>query len=271
MISGGRLYTRNKITLFLSILTSITFCCSAEASNCRLALVLALDVSASVDEREYTLQLEGVARSLEAPEIRNLLLQDRSAFVELSVFEWSAVAHKVIVLPWTKLDSVFALENAAMRIRNHSQSRAGSRTGIGAALEFASAMLSERPECLQHKVDVSGDGKNNVGDSPSYVRRLPELANVTINALVITDAGDDPSASTGHYDKQFDLHGYFKEQVIWGPGAFSVSVVGFENYADAMLRKLVREMQFPTMSWHSGSADKSRHHANRSLANSVSR
>lgn len=210
------MYFRNKITLCLSILTSVVFCYSAEASTCRLALVLALDVSASVDEHEYKQQLEGVAQSLEAQEVQKLLLKDRSTFVELSVFEWSAVSHKIIVLPWTKLNSVPALENAAKQIRNHSQFRTGSRTGIGAALEFAGAMLSERPDCLQHKIDVSGDGNSNVGDAPSYVRGLPYLANVTINALVITDPGDDHSTSTGHYDQNIDLRGYFEDQVIWG-------------------------------------------------------
>ncbi len=219
------------------------------AASCRLALVLALDASASVDAREYALQLEAIAVSLDDPDVRDLLLSGPPAHVSLSVFEWSATSHKIIVLPWTELTNSSSIDAAVTAIRAHVRTRAGSRTGIGTALAFANTLLSQRAECWQHKIDVSGDGKSNVGPSPSYIRSQPQFSNVTINGLVILEpeGGAAATASTGHIDQNFDLRAYFDRHVIHGPDAFTVVARGYENYAEAMRRKLLREIQVPVI------------------------
>lgn len=223
----------------------IALCCTPAEAACRLALVLALDISASVDKREYRLQIEGVAHALDAAEVRELLLKDPGSHIAFSVFEWGSVSHKVIVQPWTVLDSQGAIDAAVDRIRTHSQYRPGFRTAIGAAIDFGGALLAERGNCWRHTIDVSGDGKSNVGDPPAYVRRQPHLSHVTINGLVVTDPGEALSTSTGHIDRNFDLRAYFENQVIWGPDAFTVVAVGYDNYATAMQKKLMRELQVP--------------------------
>ncbi len=198
---------------------------------CRQALVLALDVSGSVDAAEYRLQLDGVAGALRDAQVRAALLSNPDAPVSLAVMEWSGAAFQRVILPWTSLVDGPAIEAAAARVAATRRRAAPQATGIGAALRRSAALLADGPACWRRTIDVSGDGKNNDWPEPDVVRDGGTLGGVTVNALVI---------ATG--DTAAELSAYFQAEVLHGPDAFVEVALGYADYARAMKRKLLREV-----------------------------
>ena len=179
----------------------------AEAA-CRLALLLALDVSGSVDEREYDLQLEGLAAALGDEEVRRVLFAMPGAPVALSVFEWSSASYQSVIQEWVIIEDDATLDALRNRLLGWSRAPAPEATGLGAALEYARGRFRTAPDCWDETLDISADGKNN-------------------------DTGGTGIA---------ELAAYFKAQIIHGPGAFVEVALGYSDYADAMRRKLLREL-----------------------------
>ncbi len=218
---------------------------TALARECRLALVLALDVSGSVNELEYRQQLDGLATALGSPRVRQAILSG-DAPVELSAFEWSSRNHQFLIQPWTTLDSHDAIDRAAARIRSYQKQRAGLKTALGTALLFAATLLDARPTCWQHTVDVSGDGKNNIGVGPEQVYTLAAFSRITVNALVVGDPGSGTEETEPNLTRAA-LKTYFDQTVIHGSGAFSMIAYGYNDYARAMEQKLLRELRPPAL------------------------
>ena len=218
---------------------------AAAAQQCRQALVLALDVSGSVDQAEFSQQVNGLATALDDPEVRSLILFGADAPVMLSVFEWSSQNHQYLIQPWIRLDGPAALDEAIARIRSHRKVRAGLKTGMGRALEFSAALLAQHPRCWRHTIDISGDGKNNIGPAPSDLYQLRMFDRVTVNALVVGDPNRDDGSSAGITSAE--LRAYFEEEVIHGPDAFAMVAEGYGDYARAMRRKLMKELEFPQL------------------------
>ena len=216
---------------------------SAQARECRQALVLALDVSGSVNQTEFTQQVQGLALALDDPQVRALILQAAETPVALAVFEWSSRNHQYVVQPWVYLDSVAALDSAILRIRSHTKVRAGLKTALGSALNVAAEMLRMQSQCWQHTIDVSGDGKNNIGATAAQVYARGGFDGITVNALVV---GDPSMASReGIGVSPAELRSYFEVEVIRGPGAFAIVSRGYADFARAMQSKLMREISVP--------------------------
>lgn len=211
----------------------------ALAEDCRLALVLALDVSTSVDAEEERLQREGLAQALLAPEVVRAFLAD--APVALYAFHWSHAAFQRPILPgWQMVRSEADLASVAATIMYSRRSRAErshSRTALGAALVHAALALNEAPDCEARTVDIAGDGWNNDGLGPQAVYALPLFDGVTVNALLIGDPLDGQ-----------ELRAWFQAEVLHGPGAFLIYADGFEDYAEGMEAKLLRELELPLVS-----------------------
>ena len=223
-----------------AVLAAALGCLSAapSAAACRHALVLALDISASVDPTEYVLQKEGLARALVAPEIAALLLEWPEAPVALHVFQWSNTPHQSEVLPWTLIDSPGTLAAAAAKIAGQPRGGLAGRTALGAAIAHAGSLFAHGPDCARRTVDISGDGRNNVGPEPLVTGAA--LAGVTINALVIggglrLDHADEVAGER-------PLAEYFRAEVIRGPGAFIEIADDYTDFERAMRRKLMREL-----------------------------
>lgn len=214
---------------------------SAQAQNCRLALALALDVSGSVDAVEYTQQVNGLADALSAPDVRKAILSSGDAAVSLAVFEWSSRNHQIVVQPWVRIDTPAALDAVTAQIRAHRKKRAGLKTALGTALSFGAALLGQQSQCWRKTLDVSGDGKNNIGPTPPQIYQTGVYAGITVNALVI----GDPAGVEMEADQQ--LLRYYERQVIHGPASFAMIAQGYEDYATAMRRKLVRELAMPVL------------------------
>lgn len=199
------------------------------AAACRQALVLAVDVSASVSAQEYALQRDGIAAALRDEEVADWILGPRGAEVEIFIFEFGSRNYQWFWVDWTKITSAAVLTEVADKVSGITRNADSQSTGIGNALLAGVEALGSR-RCAVKTIDVSGDGKNNVGTPPEDVRRQLANTGVTVNALVI--ATQDVA----------ELTAYFNAHVIHGPQAFVETAIGFEDYARAMKRKLLREL-----------------------------
>ncbi|WP_299151343.1 DUF1194 domain-containing protein [uncultured Tateyamaria sp.] len=195
------------------------------ARACDLALLLAVDVSGSVDPDEYRIQMDGLAAALRDGIVADALVEQRA---QVALLQWTGSSRQKQTVAWTAMHShadVLALADTVARDpriwRNFS-------TAIGEALIVGQRAFDAVSHCTKWVIDVSGDGISNEGVEPSAQRTSLTRAQITVNAIAIeTD--------------QTDLTGYFYENLITGPGAFVVTADGFEDYPAQILRKLQRE------------------------------
>ncbi len=213
----------------LFALALLAFAAQARA-ECRLALVLALDVSSSVDAAEDRLQRQGLARALASDEVQAALFSVPGQSVALAVYEWSGRNQQDLVLPWRLLARPVDVLAAAAEIGQSDRRFTEFPTAIGYALGYAAAVFGTAPFCVQRTLDVSGDGISNDGFAPQLAYREFPLGEVTVNGLTIGGQRDD-------------LAGYFRRELIRGPGAFVEEARDFHDFERAMRRKLVRELQ----------------------------
>ena len=202
------------------------------AAACRLALILALDVSSSVDAREDELQRGGLVAALTAPEVISAFLSNDEP-VALSVFEWSGRYNQEVVLDWITITSPADLQRAADVVADSKRSHNEFPTAMGYALGFAAEMFKSAPACRARTIDMAGDGQNNEGFGPKAAYREFPLRDVTVNGLVVNAA---------EFTSESQLIRYYERQVLKGPTAFLEVAQGFEDYERAMRRKLEREV-----------------------------
>ncbi len=218
----------------LALAAALLTAAPAEAA-CRLALVLALDVSASVSAAEFDLQALGMANALTTPEVEAAFLA-AGAPVAVAVFQWSGPSDQALVADWTLVEDRAALQRLAATVAAYPRRKAfDGRTAIGAALRHGARLLDRGPDCRRRVIDIAADGENNADVAPETVRASPALAGVTVNALAVTGEvliGDD-----GGW-----LPRYLEERAIRGPGAFVEVADGYPGFARAMERKLLREL-----------------------------
>lgn len=200
------------------------------AAACRLALLLALDVSASVDREEFALQRDGLATALSAPEVQKAFLSSPDP-VAIAAFEWSGQWNQRVILDWRLIEDSADLLAAAEELTGARRGATGFPTSIGYALGYAASFISDAPACKRQTIDLSGDGKNNNGFSPALAYKHFPLGDVTVNALAIG----------GAIELQ-DLTRYFRREVIQGPNAFVEVAQDYTDFERAMRRKLEREV-----------------------------
>jgi hypothetical protein len=215
------------------ILTLLIFWGGA-AQACRQALVLAIDVSASIATPEYWLQRDGLVAALRDPQVADWMIGAPGAEVELLVFEWGDLNHQRVWVEWTTIANEEILARVADRIAQMRRAGEGQSTAIGAALIYGAARLAERAHCQVLTIDVSGDGKSNVGPRPQKQRPMLLAQGITVNGLVVATR------------EIAELSAYYHANVIVGQNAFVETAGGFEDYASAIKRKLLREL-VPTM------------------------
>lgn len=202
------------------------------AEACRLALVLAIDVSSSVDAAEDQLQRAGLAAALIAPDVQAAFFASQAP-VSLFVFEWSGRYNQDEILPWTIIGSPADLQHVARTIIDSRRVEYEFPTAMGYALGYGAVQLAQMPHCSFHTIDVAGDGINNEGFGPAQAYTAFPFGGVTVNGLVI-------ESREGSFDA--DPMAFYRDQVIRGAGAFVEAANGFEDYENAMRRKLIREV-----------------------------
>lgn len=209
-------------------------------AECRQALVLALDVSASVDAQEYRLQTGGLAAALRDVEVRQAFLARPGAPVSLAVFEWSGAAYQRLVLDWAEVTDEAVLDAAASAIERNPVPPDQTTTGIGSAMLYAGELFARGPACPERTLDISGDGQNNDWPRPEEARLDESLRGVTINGLVI--GADFPIDHELNPNRMGALTNYYRNRVIKGLGAFVETAEDFDDFGNAMRRKLIREL-----------------------------
>lgn len=210
---------------------------AASAQDCRLALLLALDVSSSVDAAEDQLQRGGMVSALVSPDVEAAFFAADQP-VALAVYEWSGRYNQEVLLDWVMIDSRAALVRAAEAIANSKRSHNDFPTAMGYALGYAAGMFARAPKCLRQTLDMAGDGQNNEGFGPQIAYREFKYNEITVNGLVVNAAD---------FEGEVGLIGYYQAEVLHGPGAFMVIADGFDDYERAIRQKLERELTPPTI------------------------
>lgn len=209
--------------------------------QCRQALAIGLDVSASVDRREFALQAGGLALALEDPAIREAMIGTPGRPFMLAVFDWSGSQDQRLVIPWTAITGGSTLDDVALRLRAMPGPRGSRMTAVGAAMAYGDRLLAEQADCERLTLDLAGDGMSNAGQPPRKVLLGLTGKSITINALVIGAPGS--ASGGGAMDPSLaDLSQWYAAQVIRGPGAFVEEAHGFDGFAKAMRRKILREI-----------------------------
>ncbi len=197
-----------------------------KARACDLALVLAVDISGSVDHSEYRLQMDGLAGALRDGIVSEALVRARA---QVLLTLWSGTSRQSVSIPWTEISSFEDIEGLARQIETAPRPWRNYATAIGEALLLSVAQFSDVPQCRRRVIDVSGDGVSNEGTDPRDLRAALSAAKVTVNAIAIEQS-------------EAELTAYFYEHVIWGEGAFVVTALQFEDYPARIRRKLIREV-----------------------------
>jgi Ca-activated chloride channel family protein len=197
---------------------------------CQTALLLAIDVSGSIDGGDYRLQTEGLAAALSDPDIVLALVEDQ---VALAVVQWSGEAEQSLVLPWQRMLDASDVARFAARAAEMPRAFSGSDTAVGEGLRFALAQFAVVPDCVRKVIDVSGDGQENAGFTDATARSEAVAAGIMINAIAIEEPG-----------QAFPITNYFLKWIIT-PGGFVVSARGLQDYADTLHGKLLRELIKP--------------------------
>jgi hypothetical protein len=210
---------------------------SAATTDVDVELVIAVDVSYSMDPDEQALQREGYIVGLTSPEFLNALQQGAHGKVAVTYFEWAGATDQRVVVPWRLIDGPATAKAFTDAIAAAPYRRA-YRTSISGALHFALPLFEDSGfRGLRRVIDVSGDGVNNQGDLVEIVRDTVLERGVTINGLPILLKR--PSPATMDIE---DLDIYYEDCVIGGPGAFMIPIRERDQFREATRTKLVQEI-----------------------------
>jgi hypothetical protein len=200
-------------------------------------LVLAVDVSYSMDLDELALQREGYAQAIVSKEFLQALKSGPNGKISVTYFEWAASSDQKIIIPWRVIDGPETADAVASEILKTPIRRA-SRTSISGAINFAMALLDEDPHRgIRRVIDISGDGPNNNGSPVTIARDAAVEKGVIINGLPIMVK--ELSYSTMDIG---NLDFYYEDCVIGGPGSFVVTIKERDKFKEAIRTKLVLEI-----------------------------
>jgi hypothetical protein len=211
------------------------------AEQVDLLLVLAADVSRSVDMRKFQLQREGYAAAIADRRVLEAISSGRHRRIAMCFVEWSGVSAQRVVIDWTLIDGPEAARKFGDQLLELPRSFA-ERTSISGGIDFAMQLLERAPfEASRRTIDVSGDGTNNSGRDVTLARDEALAKGVTINGLVILS--DRPMAwNPEHTNPPGGLEHYFRRYVIGGPGAFVIAAEDFNSFGQAIIKKLIAEI-----------------------------
>ena len=201
----------------------------ARAAESDLALVMAIDVSGSIDPGEYRLQHEGIARAFETPAVLSAIAGGPHGAIDVAVIEWSDRHKQAMIVPWTRVSDRASGAAFAAQVRAAHRT-SGGLTSIGDALLAAAAAFKTLDDHAARRViDLSGDGVANIGPKPAEVRDALVATGITINGLAILQ--HEPWLSS-----------YYDQNVVGGRGSFLLDVQGYKSFAQAMQEKLIDEI-----------------------------
>ncbi|HUT48301.1 MAG TPA: DUF1194 domain-containing protein [Alphaproteobacteria bacterium] len=201
-------------------------------------LLIAADGSGSIEPPEFRWQREAYAKAITDPRVLRAIAAGRRRRIAVAYIEWGAPASQDEIVGWTLIDGLAAARGFADQLRSRRR-MAWGHNSISAAIAYAATMIAtNRFDGARRIIDVSGDGRNVGGPPLALVRRQADLAGITINALVLKMGPD--TAGTG--PDGLSLAEHFRRDVITGRGAFVIVATRRRDFAEAILRKLVREI-----------------------------
>jgi hypothetical protein len=237
---------RRPLTLAKALVASLAIGLSVGAARgpepVDLAVVLAVDVSRSIDEQEFQLQRQGYAAALTNPRVLQAIHAGPLRAVAVTYVEWSNDEEQKTVVDWTVLRDGETAGTFAQAILAAPRAYSG-RTSISGAIDYGvRAFARSGVEATRRVIDVSGDGTNNSGVPPTVARDAAVAAGVTVNGLAIINERPEGVYAQYHVRPPEGLPEYYRQNVIGGPGSFLLQVEGFGTFADAITQKLVSEI-----------------------------
>jgi hypothetical protein len=208
-----------------------------------LLLVLASDVSRSVDTRKFQLQREGYAAALSNPRVVEAIRSGPHGRIAICFVEWSGVTSQKLVIDWTIVSDAATARKIGDQLIELPRAFA-DRTSISAGIEFAMSQLERAPfRGVRRTIDVSGDGTNNSGRDVTLARDEALAKGVTINGLVILSDSPLPW-NPEHTNPPGGLDGYYRNNVIGGGGAFVMVAENHDSFGQAIVKKMIAEIAF---------------------------
>ena len=210
------------------------------------AVVLAADVSRSIDDEEFALERRGYADAINSQQLLDAISTGPHGAIALAYVEWAGDGEERVVVDWAVIRNEKDARAFVATMTAAPRSFIG-RTAIGAAIDFSFALFAESGfEATRRVIDVSGDGTSNQGRLVTEARDAAVGAGAVINGLAIFNR---KAAATGgylamHTNPPGGLARYYRENVIGGPGAFVVPIDDFRTFGEAMMRKLINEVAY---------------------------
>ena len=206
-----------------------------------LLLVLAADVSRSVDSQKFQLQREGYAAALANPRVLDAIQSGRRGRIGVLFLEWSGLGNQKVVIDWMLVDGPKAAQAFGDRLLESPRSFA-DRTSISGGIDAAVAQLARAPfEAQRRTIDVSGDGSNNAGRDVGQARDEAVALGISINGLVILSETPLPW-NPEHTNPPGGLTKYYRDNVVGGPGSFVLEAKDFSSVGEAIVKKMIAEI-----------------------------
>lgn len=211
------------------------------AEKVDLLLVLAADVSRSVDQAKFQLQREGYAAAVTNPQVLDAIRSGRNGRIAVCFVEWAGVVSQKLVIDWTVISDAESARRFGDLVVELPRSFA-DRTSISAGIDFAMSQIERAPfEAERRTIDVSGDGTNNSGRDVTQARDEAVAKGTTINGLVILSERPIPW-NPEHTNPPGGLPDYYHRNVIGGPGAFVVVAEDFHSFGRVLVNKMIAEI-----------------------------
>ncbi|HTK13072.1 MAG TPA: DUF1194 domain-containing protein [Xanthobacteraceae bacterium] len=207
-----------------------------------LQLVLAADVSRSIDNEKFALQRDGYASAMVDPRVLEAIRSGGHSRIAVSMVEWSGNESQKVVVDWTIVSDVDSGRAVSEKILRAPRAFA-DRTSISSGIDFAMERFASAPGKVSRRViDISGDGTNNAGRDVTKARDEALATGVTINGLVILSEDNNMPWNPTHTHPPGGLEKYYKDHVVGGPGAFVIVAKDFNSFGQAIVNKLVAEI-----------------------------
>ena len=214
---------------------------AAAEEDVDLLLVLAADISRSVDERKFRLQREGYAAAIADPRVVRAMTAGPRGRIGLIFVEWAGDGDQIVVVDWITIGGAGDAESVSQRVRLAPRAYMG-RTSISGAIDYSLLQMARSPYGASRRViDISGDGTNNSGREVTAARDAAVAQGVTINGLVILSEVPLPT-NPMHTHPPGGLTAYYENNVIGGPGAFVVEAQDFQAFGQSLISKLIKEI-----------------------------
>ena len=231
---------KHSVAVVLAVLVALAagpaFAQAQNAKRVDLQLVIAVDVSQSVDRNEATLQRDGYAKALLDPNLLKAIKNGRNGRIAITYLEWAGWGLFRHTVDWTVIDGEDSARQFIAQM-NSASIVSGRGTSIATAIDVATSLFPISPFPAERRViDISGDGANNQGLSVTAYKDMALAQGITINGLPILNDQGGVGGSVA------DLDVYYSECVIGGPGSFVIAEQNFESFGQAILRKLILEV-----------------------------